>query len=106
MEPPRHAAHTTPNTRFVPFSVEISRARGPAARHFHKEALAHVNNAFDIEYFHWSSPRFTAFWRQAFSVCTARERGRIGQAVCKGGWARRIEAFDLLEFPESGVAVN
>jgi hypothetical protein len=46
------------------------------AQRFHKEALAHLNNAFDIEYFHWSSPRFTAaFWRQAFFVCTAREWG-------------------------------
>ena len=102
----RHAAHTTPVTRFVPFSVEIFGAWGPAARRFHKEALAHVNNAFDIEYFHWSSPRFTAFWRQAFSVCTARERGRIGLAAFKGDWAWRIQAFDLLEFPGSGVTAN
>jgi hypothetical protein len=102
----RHAAHTTPVTRFVPFSVEISGAWGPAARRFHKEAPAHVNNAFDIEYFHWSSPRFTAFWRQAFSVCTARERGRIGLVAFKGDWAWRIQAFDLLEFPGSGVAAN
>ena len=72
------------------------------ARRFHKEALAHVNNAFDIEYFQWSSPRFTAFWRQAFSVCTACKRGRIGLAAFKGDWARRIQAFDLLEFPGSG----
>ena len=48
----RHVAHTTPVTRFVPFSVEISGNWGPAARRFHKEALAHVNNAFDIENFH------------------------------------------------------
>jgi hypothetical protein len=56
---------------------------------------------FDIEYFHWSSPRFTAFWRQAFSVCTARERGRIGLAAFKGDLGRGAssEAFDLLEFP-------
>jgi hypothetical protein len=76
------------------------------ARRFHKEALAHVNNAFDIEYFQWSSPRFTAFWWQAFSVCTACKRGRIGMAAFKGDWARRIQAFDLLEFPGSGVAAN
>ena len=48
----RHAAHTTPVTLFVPFSVEISGAWGLTAQRFHKEALAHVNNAFDIEYFH------------------------------------------------------
>jgi hypothetical protein len=48
----QHATHTTLVTRFVPFSIGISRAWGPAARRFHKEALAHVNNAFDIEYFH------------------------------------------------------
>jgi hypothetical protein len=102
----RHVAHTTPVTRFVPFIVEIFGAWGPAARRFHKEALAHVNGAFDIEYFHWSSPRFTAFWRQAFSVCTAHERGRIGLAAFKGDWARRIQAFDLLEFPGSGVVAN
>ena len=90
----------------MPFSVEIFGAWGPAARRFHKEALAHVNGAFDIEYFHWSSPRFTAFRRQAFSVCIARERGKIGLAAFKGDWARRVKALDLLEFPGSGVAAN
>jgi hypothetical protein len=90
----------------VPFSVEISGAWGLTARRFHKEALAHVNNAFDIEYFHWSSPRLTTFWRQAFSVYTARERGRIGLAAFKGDWARRIQAFDLLKLLGSGVAAN
>jgi hypothetical protein len=49
----------------------------------------------------WSSPRFTAFWRQAFSVCTAREWGRIGLVAFKGDWAQRIQVFDLLEFPGS-----
>ena len=39
-------------------------------------------------------------------VCTARERGRIGLEAFKGDWARRIQAFDLLEFPGSGVAAN
>ena len=85
------------------------RGLGRAARRFHKEALAYVNNvryAFDIEYFHWSSPRFTAFWWQAFSVCTASEWGRIGLAAFKGDWAQRIQAFDLLEFPGLGVAAN
>jgi hypothetical protein len=98
----RHAAHTMPVTRFVPFSVEISGASGPAARRFHKEALAHVNNAFDIEYFHWSSPHSTAFWWQAFSVCTAREWGRIGMVAFEGVWAWRIQVFDLLEFRGRG----
>ena len=51
---------------------------GSRARRFHKLALAHVNNAFDIEYFHWSNPRFTAFWWQTFSVCTAREQDWSG----------------------------
>jgi hypothetical protein len=39
-------------TRFASFSIEISGAWGPASQRFHKEVLAHVNNAFDIEYFH------------------------------------------------------
>ena len=86
--------------------VHVEGAWGPAARHFHKEALAHVNNAFDIEYFYWSSPHFTAFWRQAISVCTAREWGKIGLEAFKGDWARRVQAFDLLEFPGSGVVAN
>jgi hypothetical protein len=64
---------------------------------FHKETLAHVNNAFDIEYFHWSSPRFTNFWREAFSVCTAHDGGGNGLAAFKGDWARCIQAFDPLE---------
>jgi hypothetical protein len=70
---------------------------GLAARRLHKEALAHVNDTFDIEYFHWTSPRFTAFWQQAFLVCTAREQGRIGLVAFKGDWARRIQAFDHLD---------
>ena len=46
------ALRVLPVTRFVLFNVDISEAWGPAARRFHKEALAHVNNAFDIEYYH------------------------------------------------------
>ena len=96
-----HVPCTTPA-----LCTKISGAWRPAARRFRKEAMAHVNNAFDIEYFHWSSPRFAAFWRQAFSICTAREWGRIGLAAFKGDWAWRIQAFDLLEFPGSWVVAN
>jgi hypothetical protein len=32
--------------------------------------------------------------------------GRIGPAAFKGGWARRMQAFDRLELPGSGVAAN
>ena len=34
------------------------------------------------------------------------ERGRIGLAPFKGDWARRIHAFDLLEFPGLGVPIT
>jgi hypothetical protein len=44
--------------------------------------------------------------RQAFSICTARDRVRVGLVAFKGDWARRIQAFDLLEFPGSGVAAS
>ena len=88
----------------------MSRSPGPGDRLLgastRRRRQTLINNEFDIEHFHWSSLRFTAFWRQAFLVCTARERGTIGLAAFKGDWAWRIRAFDFLEFPGSGVAPN
>jgi hypothetical protein len=109
----RHAAHTTPVTLFVPFSVEISGAWGGllgASTRRRWLTLTTYGTRSTSNTFtgaaHASQPFGGKPSQSARPASGAELVWRLSTTAFKGDWARRIQAFELLEFPGSGVAAN
>ena len=80
----------TENTKFIPFSAEISGGWGPATEAFFNTCCQWAGNVRDVDLYHWSSASFKNFWMQTLGVCLTRERGKVGLAAAKGYWPKRI----------------
>ena len=56
----RRQERSTLEVQFVPFSVEVGGAWGPAAKRFFNTCVQLANDDRDIDLYHWSSARFSA----------------------------------------------
>ena len=88
----------------MPFSVEAGGVWGPAARRFFKECIALANDDRDIDLYHWSSPKFSAAWRDTLSVLVARGRAQVGVAAAMADWPKRIRDMRYADHEGHGVA--
>ena len=92
-----------PRAELVPKSAP-PRVWGPAARRFFKECIALANDDRDIDLYHWSSPKFSAAWRDTLSVLVARGRAQVGVAAAMADWPKRIRDMRYADHEDHGVA--
>ena len=93
----RRQDRSTLDVQFVPFSVEVGGAWGPAARRFFNTCVQLANDDRDIDLYHWSSVRFSAAWIDTISVLLAKGRARVGVADAATDWPRRIRDMQYLD---------
>ena len=92
-----HACIRTLEVQFVPFSVEVGGAWGPAAKRFFNTCVQLANDDRDIDLYHRSSARFSAAWIDTISVLLAKGRARVGVADAATDWPRRIRDMQYLD---------
>ena len=93
----RRQERATLEVQFVPFSVEVGGAWGPAAKRFFNTCVQLANDDRDIDLYHWSSARFSAAWIDTISVLLAKGRARVGVADAATDWPRRIRDMQYLD---------
>ena len=93
----RRQEQSTLEVQFVPFSVEVGGAWGPAAKRFFNTCVQLANDDRDIDLYHWSSARFSAAWIDTISVLLAKGRARVGVADAATDWPRRIRDMQYLD---------
>ena len=93
----RRQERSTLEVQFVPFSVEVGGAWGPAAKRFFNTCVQLANDDRDIDLYHWSSARFSAAWIDTISVLLAKGRARVGVADAATDWPRRIRDMQYLD---------
>ena len=93
----RRQERSTLEVQFVPFSVEVGGAWGPAAKRFFNTCVQLANDDRDIDLYHWSSARFSATWIDTISVLLAKGRARVGVADAATDWPRRIRDMQYLD---------
>ena len=89
--------------RFVPFSLEVGGAWGPAAKRFFNTCVKLAGDDRDIDLYHWSSERFSSAWINTISVLLAKGRARVSVADAATDWPKRIRDMQYLDH-ESTVA--
>ena len=89
--------------RFVPFSLEVGGAWGPAAKRFFNTCVKLAGDDRDIDLYHWSSERFSSAWVNTISVLLAKGRARVSVADAATDWPKRIRDMQSLDH-ESIVA--
>ena len=74
---------STHEVRFVPFSLEVGGAWGPAAKRFFNTCVKLAGDDRDIDLYHWSSERFSSAWMMdQHDFGFARQRS--GTRQCSG----------------------
>ena len=94
---------STHEVRFVPFSLEVGGAWGPAAKRFFNTCVKLAGGDRDIDLYHWSSERFSSAWINTISVLLAKGRARVSVADAATDWPKRIRDMQYLDH-ESIVA--
>ena len=94
---------STHEVRFVPFSLEVGGAWGPAAKRFFNTCVKLAGDDRDIDLYHWSSERFSSAWVNTISVLLAKGRARVSVADAATDWPKRIRDMQYLDH-ESIVA--
>ena len=69
-----------------------------------EECIALANDDRDIDLYHWSSPKFSAAWRDTLSVLVARGRAQVGVAAAMADWPKRIRDMRYADHEDHGVA--